>query len=245
VLVAAIALICAVPSATNAQLMPLQDDPSWGPRLRITPFVGYLPSVTRHERWVHTDGSETTDLRVDYNLNSATAIGLNGEVVMRGPWSALAGVMYASRGDSDFALSSGGEFEINGSRFLFARAGASYALREKETELTMRRLSASVTVAPFYMREMPRSEGVENLEVFDPSNHFGLSVGIAGELPFARDRMSLQLGVEDYATWWSSGALRRLPDSFFSEGASATASTRVDSDVSNVWLIRAGLSYRW
>jgi hypothetical protein len=246
VLAAAIALLCANTVAANAQLMPLQDDPSWGPRIRVTPFVGYLPSVTREETWIHNSAGTNTFVDTDYRLASGTAIGLNGEIALHGPWSAMAGVMYGSRGSSEFdVISTGEQFQINGSRFLFARAGASLVLREKETELTLRRLSASVFAAPFYMREMPRSQlGFANANVFDPSNHFGLSIGATGELPFAKDRMTLQVGVEDYATLWSEGALRRLPDSFFND-ATAGASTRVETDVSHQRMIRAGLSYRW
>jgi hypothetical protein len=247
VLVAAIALICAIPAAANAQLMPLQDDPSFGSRLRITPFLGYMPSVVRHETWVHSnDTDETTFVDVDAHLGSGSAIGVNGEYALRGPWSALGTLMYGSRGDRSFDLvNTGSEFAINASRYIVARGGVSYTLKEKETELTMRRVSATVFGGPFYMREIPRSEsGFEDLDVFGASNNFGLSVGAAGEIPFNKDRMSFQLGVEDYATWWNSGGLRRLPDSLI-EDDTPGASTRVESSVSHMWVIRAGVSWRW
>lgn len=246
VLAAAIAFLCANTVAANAQLMPLQDDPSWGPRIRVTPFVGFLPSVERQETWIHNSAGTNTFVDANYKLASGTAIGVNGEVIMHGPWNGLAGLMYGSRGSSQFGIvSTGEEFQINGSRFLFARVGASYSLREKETELTLRRLSASVFAAPFYMREMPRAQvGFADANVFDPSSHFGLSLGVSGELPFAKDKMTLQIGVEDYATIWAKGALRRLPDSFFND-ATPGASTKVETDISHQWMIRAGLSYRW
>ncbi len=247
VLAAAIAFICVIPAVANAQLMPLQDDPSWGPRLRVTPFIGYLPSVTRNDTWIHSSpGSDVAFTEVEYEVASGTALGVNGEVVLRGPWSALGTIMYGSRGESRFDLiDSGQEFEINGSRYIFTRAGISLALREKDSDLMLRRLSASVFAAPFYMREIPRSElGFENLDVFNASNHFGVSLGAAGELPFARDRMSLQIAVEDYATWWNGGALKRLPDSFINDQTPG-ASTRVETSVSHMWLMRAGVSYRW
>jgi hypothetical protein len=246
VLAAAMVFLCASSVAASAQLMPLQDDPTWGPRIRVTPYAGFLPAVERPESWVHNSGSENTFLDVNYTLASGNAFGLLGEVTVHGPWSALVGGMYGSRGESEFQIVDTGEqFQINGSRFVFVRAGASYTLREKESELTLRRLSASVFAAPFYMREMPRSElGFSSAEVFDASNHFGLNLGVSGELPFAQDRMSLQVGVEDYATWFSSDALKRLPDAFFNDN-SPGSSTRVETNVAHQWLLRAGLSYRW
>jgi hypothetical protein len=248
VLAAAMVFLCASSVAASAQLMPLQDDPTWGPRIRVTPYAGYLPAVDRPESWVHNSGpgTQNTFVDVNYHLASGNAFGILGEVTMHGPWNAFAGVMYGSRGESQFDLvDSGEEFQINGSRFIFTRIGASLTLREKQSELTLRRLSASVFAAPFYMREMPRAElGFGGADVFSASNHFGLNLGVSGELPFAQDRMSLQLGVEDYATWFSSDALQRLPDAFFNDN-SPGASTRVETNVAHQWLLRAGLSYRW
>lgn len=246
VLAAAVLFLCANTAVAHAQLMPLQDDPTWGPRIRVTPFVGFLPSVERPESWVHNSNGTNTFVDVNYTLASGNAVGLTGEVVMKGPWNALVGVMYGSRGTSTFeTLNDGAQFAINGSRFLFGRLGASYTLRDHETELTMRRLSATFFAAPFYMREMPRAEvGFASEDVFDTSNHFGLNLGVTGELPFARDRMALQIGVEDYATFFNSGALKRLPAAYFNDDTPG-ATTKVDTDVAHQWLLRAGLSYRW
>jgi hypothetical protein len=241
-----IALSCVLPLAAHAQLLPLQDDPSWGPRLRVTPYVGYMPAITRNETWIHNNGTMNTFLDVDYRLGEGFAAGVNGEVTVHGPWNALVGVMFATRDDNEFFITDSTQtFQINGSRYLFARAGASFRLKERESEMVFRRLSASVYAAPFYMREMPRAQtGFEDDAVFDASNHFGLSGGIAAELPFARDRLSVQVAVEDFATLWSSDALARLADSFFND-ATVGSATRVDSDISSQWLVRAGLSFRW
>jgi hypothetical protein len=246
VLAAAIALMCVIPAVAHAQLMPLQDDPTWGPRLRVTPYVGYLPAVTRHENWIHNSSGQNTFVQVDYQLAGASAIGLLAENTIHGPWNALVGVMYASRGQSTFdVLSTGEEFNINGSRFFFAKAGVSLTLKEKQSELTLRRLSASLFAAPFVMHERPRAElGFEDSGVFDPSWHYGLNLGVSGELPFAQDRFSLQVALEDYATHWSSGALVNLPDFFFDDSTPG-ASTQVESKLSHSFLMRAGLSYRW
>lgn len=246
VLAAAIALLCANSVAARAQLMPLQDDPTWGPRIRVTPYVGYLPAVTRKETWIHNNASGNTFVNTQYKLASGNAVGVVGEYGLKGPWSALAGVMFGSRSNSEFDLTSTGEqFQINGSRFLFVRAGGSFALREKESELTLRRLSASVFAAPFFMHEMPRAEvGFAAANVFNGSSHFGLNLGANGEIPFDKDRMTFNFGVEDYATHWSKGALSRLPTSFFNDNSTG-ATTTVTTDISHQWLMRAGLSYRW
>src|SRR4051812_28975573 len=114
VLAAAIAMLCVNTAVAGAQMMPLQDDPSWGPRIRITPFVGYLPASTRQEVWVHNDGSTNTIVDVNYKLATGTAFGVTAEKQLRGPWSALVAVIYGSRGDSQFDTPSTGEnFQIN------------------------------------------------------------------------------------------------------------------------------------
>ena len=95
------------------------------------------------------------------------------------------------------------------------------------------------------MREMPRAEvDFEDSAVFRDSDHFGLSIGATGELPFATDRLALQLGVDDYITFWNGDALARLPAAFFDDAGTGTTS-RSDADVSHQWVFRAGLSLRF
>jgi hypothetical protein len=247
VLAAAIALICANSVAVNAQQMPLQDDPvtMYGSHIRLMPYVGYMPAVTRHETWIHNDGTTNTRVLADYKIAAGNAVGVTAEMPMHGSFNYVAGVMYASRGESSFAFpSSGEEFGINGSRYLMARAGLSMTLHEKESELTSKRMGASLFATPFYMREMPRSEsGFADADVFKASNHFGVTIGVNGELPFAQDRMSFQAGIEDNATWWSSKALSRLPDAFFND-PNTGATSNVETNVSHLWMLRAGLTYR-
>ncbi len=247
VLAAAIALICANTIAVQAQQMPLQDDPvtTYGSSIRIIPYVGYMPSVTRHETWIHNDGTTNTRVLADYKIAAGNAVGVMAEKPMHRSFNYVAGVMYGSRSESSFVLpQTGEEFGINGSRYLMARAGVSMTLHERESELTTRRMGASIVATPFYMREMPRSEtGFADADVFKASNHFGVTVGVNGELPFNQDRMSFQVGIEDNATWWSSKALSRLPDAFFNDAATGGTSN-VETSVSHLWMLRAGLTYR-
>ena len=234
------------PAAASAQLMPLQDDPAQHPRVRISPWLGWMPAVTRTEEWVNSDGAGTnTFVDVDYTLDDGYAGGVNVEVQVHGPWNIFGGAVFATRGDSEFAMrDSTDAFEINGSRFIAVRAGLSYVLTQRESELVMRRLSGSVHAAPFYMREMPRAEtGFDDSPVFRDAGHFGLSLGATGELPFATDRLALQLGVDDYITFWNDDALARLPAAFFDDAGTGTVS-RVESDVSHQWVVRAGVSLR-
>jgi hypothetical protein len=244
----AIATAAAVllPGPGTAQMMPLQDDPAQHPRVRISPWIGWLPAVTRTEEWVNSDGGgANTFVDIDYTLDDGYAAGFNVEVRVHGPWNVFGGAIFATRGDSEFAMrDSADAFEINGSRFLALRAGASYVLNQRDSELALRRLSGSVHVAPFYMHEMPRAEvGFDDSAVFQDADHFGLSIGATGELPFATDRLALQLGVDDFITFWNDDALARLPAAFFDDAGTGAVS-RVESDVSHQWVVRAGISVR-
>ena len=247
VLAVVLALAGLLPCGGTAQLMPLQDDPAQRPRVRLSPYLAYLTSVTRGEEWVNSDGAGTnTFVDVDYTLGDGYAGGIDVDIRVHGPWNVFGGAMYVSRGDSEFAMQDSTDgFEINGSRFVMLRAGASYTLQQRESELVVRRVSGTVHVAPFYMREMPRAEiGFEDSPVFQDSEHFGLSVGATGELPFATDRLALQLGIDDYITFWDDDALARLPASFFDDEGTGTTS-RSEAGASHQFVIRAGISLRF
>lgn len=236
---ATLAALALLPAAAHAQLMPVMDEISWGPKLRITPSVGWAPGITREETWnVLVDGTPVI-YAVETELAGGPAASLNFEYAVRGPWNVLIGGTYISRDVSGFMTASGEPEGFTSSTSIAVKAGVSLQMRESDSELTLRRLGASAFVAPFFMMEMPDEvAGFEDTDLFETGNHFGVNFGIAGELPFANDRFALQLGLEDYLTFWDETSLARYPAWRFESAAEA------DADMSHQWLLRAGISFR-
>src|SRR5699024_4066406 len=126
------------------------------------------------------------------------------------------------------------------SKSVLAKAGVSLHLYERDASLKVRRLGASLIVAPFYMLDMPDEvAGFEGQAIFDRSDQFGLNFGATADLPFSNDRLAFQLGVEDYLTLWSDEVLSHWTAFLYGAGAVAEA------DPSHQWVIRAGLSFRF
>lgn len=237
-----------VPAGADAQLMPLQDDPAWGPKLRITPYIGWAPEVDRGETWmvVRQDG-QVVFAEVDATLSGGPVAGITLEYAFHDRWNLLLGGAYMSRDIGGFvldtavarALSDTMIQSFTSSKGVLAKAGVSLQLHDRDANLKLRRLGASLFVAPFYMLDMPDEvAGFEDEEIFDTSNQFGINFGATGELPFANDRFAFQLGFEDYLTFWSDDVLSRWTAFRYGTGALSEA------DPSHQWVARAGLSYR-
>lgn len=223
-LAAAFAASFILPAAGSAQLMPLQDDPSWTPSFRVTPFIGYLTAADREERWMSGDD----DGAVILHTGGATAVGVNLEKRILGSWGVTAAAAYGPRGATTVEfIDEGGFFEIEGSDIMLARLGASFNLRDPESALAMRRLNASVFGGGVVMLERPRGEPTGE-QALDDATHIGVNVGVNGELPFASDRFAVQLGIENNFMWWGE-----------------QTSVRTSSDASHTWLLRAGMSFRF
>jgi len=234
-----------LPAVALAQAPALQTDLHYPmARLRITPFVGWATGVTREEGWHYSDGTGAAYRdNVDMSLAGGPAAGVLAHLAWRGPFSLLGGLTYVDRGDAEFAINGGENWVFTGSSNVLVKAGMGMELSGTD-DLTVRRLGAGVFVAPFYMLELPQEiASIPDSDLFDAAHHFGLNFGVTGELPFAADRLAVQLGFEDYLTMWGEGALQRLPD-WFRNGGEANP-TEVDAEVSHQWLVRAGLSFRF
>ena len=239
------ATVLLLPSAVGAQLMPLEGDTHQTDRLRVTPFAGWVAAITREESWHYRDaaGTAVSD-RADMMLAGGPVAGLVVEVAWRGPFRLLAGAAYVDRDDTEFSVNGGEPVVFTGSSNVLIKAGVGMELREEANQMTVRRLGAGAFLAPFYLLEMPKQiASIPDEQLFEAAHHFGVNLGVTGELPFAADRFAIQLGFEDYLTLWNGGALQRLPD--WVREASGDNATEVDADLSHQWLVRAGVSFRF
>jgi len=226
-----------VPATIAAQAAPL---PSTGGIL-VTPFVGWATGTTRNEVWTYPDGSGATVRdEVAMNLAGGLALGAVLQLPVRGAFSLLGGVTWIDRDDASFSIGGGEAWVFTGSTSLLAKAGFGLQLGAADDAMAVRRLRAGMFLAPFYMIEKPREiPGIDDSGLFDTASHFGVNLGLTGELPFAGDRLALQVGVDDYLTFYRTDPLRRLPDWLH-----AAPGTTVEVDATHQWLVRAGISLR-
>ena len=209
--------------------------------IRITAFGGWATGATRKESWTYADGSGGT---VRDHVQMRLAGGVAGGAVLQfpvlGPFSLLGGVAWVDRDDAEFSINGGERWVFTGSGNVLVKAGLGMALRDPGDDMAIRRLAAGVFVAPFYAVELPKEIAtIQDSDLFDAASHIGVNFGVTGELPFARDRFALQLGLEDYLTFWSGDSLQRLPDWLHD-----AAGTVVDADPTHQLLLRAGISLR-
>lgn len=240
VLLAALAVVLVSPNPASAQLVPMQDGPFWNARLRVTPFVGYMTSFVRAEEWTHT-GTTPQYAQIDNEIGGGTAAGLNIDVPLASRIGLTALGAYASRSETVFTvLETEDTYRIDGSNILMGRLGLALHLHEPVSELVLRRLGASVWVGGVMMHERPRNS-LGTGDFLDNSTHFGVNFGFSGDIPFADNRLALQIGAEDNVMWWSESS--GLAYEFFGRPGTIEE-TSVSADMSHAWLFRVGLSIR-
>jgi hypothetical protein len=233
-----------IPLAASAQLMPLQDELPWGARLRVTPYVGLAPAVTRIENYFVEVGGTLTQGRYDVDFASGQAVGADIEVRVYDRFSLLAGGTYIRRGETiEFSEAAGSFTQREGSDFLMAKAGLAVRLTESVSEMQLRHLSASVYVAPTYVREMPRPDVRQDPLLLEDMATWGVSLGLDAEIPLGSERLAAQVGIEDVVTFWNEGELASRNDALFAQGG-LDSNTTVKADLTHQWLIRAGLTFR-
>lgn len=245
VLAAAFVATVLLPGAGSAQMMALQDDPTWTPRLRITPFIGYLTSVARTDEWFASTGTGTDQRQVAVEVGGGAAAGVAASLNLMGRWGVTGAVGYGMRDGLIFEPEVGAALQLEGdSRVMFGRAGVNLWLIERESELTLRRLNASVFAGGVVMHERPSESATGDL--VGNATHFGVNIGLEGEMPFASDRFSVQLGLEDNILWWDETQMGNLAFAYLDDGSGTMtrAQTTAETDFSSAWLVRLGISIR-
>lgn len=241
VLIAALAVVMLVPQGSaSAQLVPLQDEPFWTARLRVTPFVGYLTSVVRTEEWLHA-GTSPQYAQIDFELAGGGAAGLGIDIPLANRVGLSGMAAYASRGESVFTvLETEDVYRVDGANYIIGRLGLAVHLREPVSELVRRRLGASIWVGGVVMHERPKNS-LGTGDFLENVTQYGANFGFSGEMPLGSDRIALQIGAEDNVIWWKETTA--LAYEFFGQPGQPEA-TAVNRDLSHVWLFRVGLSFR-
>jgi hypothetical protein len=241
----ALLAVVLAPAAAHAQsLMPDLDRPLWGPRIRVTPFIGQAPAVSRLERWTVTGPGGVTTTDYDVELGSGPTAGLSVEVLAVERFAFIGSFALVSRSRTrEYSTADAEFYNHEGSAFLLAKGALAVRLREQVSELQVRTLTATAFVGPAFIREMPKDDAFANPVLLDPLTHWGINFGVNAEIPLGWNSLAIQAGAEDYYTWWNKTEFGRRNDAIFAANGFETQSL-VEADPSHMWIFRAGLSFR-
>jgi hypothetical protein len=243
VLLAALAVTFVLPAAATAQAGAPQADRFHGPRLQITPYVGHLTSIKRVEEWGFTGGTESFYSQAEVELGGATAFGVQLESPLAGDFGLSAAGTYGARDATRFVvLNSGDRRRVEGPHVFLGRLSLAYHLPPETSEFVLRRVGASAFAGGVVLHERPRNSAATGVEL-DSGTSFGVNLGIAAEIPFSRDRFTVNLAVEDNLIWWDEQALASLPFEYLGRPGQRDQ-TVVSANMSHAWLLRAGISIR-
>ena len=231
--VIAVALGFLVPAAeVNAQVM--SNGQSWGPYVRVTPFVGHAPQFRRTERWLYSDGFVIGNSTIQTVYAAGPALGGVVEIGL-GRFGLVASGIYNDRRPTvDFETAE----VIPGSDFLIAKAGLILRLRESVNGKQMRRLTASIFAGPAFVREEPGLDPAVG-GFTDPIDHWAANAGAEAEIPVYGRAIALQLGIEDYVVLWNDAEIANRLN--LATGYAVTSA--VDTDPTHMWVLRLGLSF--
>src|SRR5687768_6885181 len=214
--------------------------------LRVSPFIGFMTAFTRNEEWTFEEGAEFMIAESEVDIAGGTAFGVQVEGPLQGRFGLIGAGGYAARGDTEFlAAGPGGSdaFRVDGNHVFFLRGGAALHLNERESELVLRTLNASIFAGGVVMHERPRDRlGSDFLE---SGTHLGLNLGLNAEIPFGENRFAVQLGIEDNMMWWDETQLRALAYAYFGSPGTSIENTSASGDVAHTWLMRAGIQFRF
>lgn len=240
----ALAALVALPCVAQAQ-----GDPGWGPVVRVTPFVGISPGFSQegHATVLTAGGISSHEYRLEHG--SSVLFGLNAEYRVWNRFSIIAGGAWSSRGQGrliDFQdeLVYDDQSGLEGSALWMAKAGLALRLREVRPDVQLRRLNASVFIAPALIHDRAKTSVFTPTAADNTVNHWGLNLGAEAEMPLANERLAFQLGFEDWIILWDEDNYADRVGGYV-QLANPGAAVAIDADNSHLVVFRAGLSYRF
>ena len=242
---AVLAFLSLLPSAIAAQGTAVMSDPVWGPRVRLTPFVGQAPTVSRNERWAVVNGADVSVGDFDVDLGAGPAIGASLELQVMNRFALIGSGLFINRGQTrEFSFIDSEFFVSEGSNFLVGKLAAALRLRESASEMQLRQLTATIFAGPALLHEMPKDDPSVNPALLESVTHWGVNFGVDAEIPMGQGPLALQLGFEDFYTFWNTGELAARNDRAFA-GVGLTTESALEADASHMILLRAGMSFRF
>ncbi|CAN5125526.1 hypothetical protein BH20GEM2_BH20GEM2_18160 [soil metagenome] len=217
-------------------------------RVIVSPYFGARATHdTRVELGVN-DGSEAFASLTEERRDGTQLVGGQVEVRVFGPLGVVAALAHSPASDIDFVRFDPGlppdtSFGI-GPELWLGKLGISYRLPEPSRDTRRFRTAGYISVAPAFVREDPRDNVGVQPEFREPITNFAVNVSGDASISLGTPRLALQLGIEDYITFWNGEAHARQFERFF-ERIGDPADVSADYDTSHIIVPRIGISLRF
>lgn len=218
-------------------------------RFAVTPYLGVrIPYNTGNYVVVSQDGAR--QFLVTEERGGGAVVGLNAEARVRGPLSAIVGFGYSGRQQDMFSVQLPGDsiaarFITDGPAMFIAKAGMSYRLPDPSPDNRRFHPSAFVTLAPALVwLDWEDFDGAPR-EITDNTRHFALNLGVDAASRIGESGWALQIGFEDFLTFWDTDAVRRRDEFLGASRFNEPVFIDYDYTASNILQLRLGLSRRF
>ena len=213
-------------------------------RFSVTPFVG--ARIPYNTGTFYVTGDNGHQLLIEEEREGSPAVGLNADVHLRGPFAFTAGFAYSGGVQDIFTYGIPGDSVAEGQiltdapEMWFVKAGFIARLPDPVRDDRRFHPSAFVTVAPAMVF-------VGESALRESTRHLALNLGADATARIGRSGFALQLGLEDYITFWNADDFGERDAALFGadprfEGEPVTVD--YDYRTANILMVRLGVSYR-
>ena len=244
--------LLALPTAATAQTggFAMEPSPDLVPysRFAVTPWVGMRLGYGSGDYFVFSEG---TQYRVSEARGGGPAVGVNLEGRIAGPLNAVAGVAYTAADQDVFTFERIDglvtTFNIDGPAVLLAKAGLQYRLPDPTPDNRRFHPAAYLTVAPaMVVLDWPDYEAYEGVtDVTGRTTHFALNLGADAVSNIGTRGLGLSVGFETFLTFWNQDRIRVRDEILLGDLLEETVRVDYDTRMSNLLMLRAGLSWRF
>lgn len=235
----ALAILVAVPRLALAQ------DSDYGPKLRVTPYVGVSPSIQQSGSVAIFTPSNGVDVHA-YTLDYASSIplGVNVEYRFWQRFSIVGGGAWSRRGNGTLIDLNGDAFDLDGNNLWMAKLGAGLRLMET-SDLQLKHLGALIFLAPALIHDSPIVKVTTPTESSNGITQWGLNMGAEGELPLANSRFAFNLGLENWRMFWKKDDYAARVAGYLLLTNPSIDAVALSPKNTNLWILHTGLSFRF
>lgn len=218
----------------------------WGPRLRVTPFVGVSPGFNQVGEAVVFANSSTTFHRYRLEESSSLAVGVNIDYRAWQRFGVIAGGLWSHRGD-DRLIDFEDEviYPTTGSSLFLVKLGPSLHLKEERSEMQLRRLDGLIYIAPTFIYDRPNKHLSLPALSATGINQWGVNIGAEGELPLADSRFAFTAALDDYMIFWDEMKYAQRIQIYFDQGIQNIQALAINTNKTHMFVGRIGLSFRF
>jgi hypothetical protein len=245
--VLALSGLLALPAAAAAQDPIAETGQLPGSRISVTPFVGVRVPYSAGNAYVGLGDGRV--FAIEEERGGGPVAG--AEVALRawGPLSVLGSLAYANSGEHLITLRSESEtvrLVDDAPEMWLGKLALAYRLPEPRPDNRRFRPAGYLVAGPSWVRTDWSNDDEFGGEWTEGANHWGVNLGVhTATLIGPSSRVALHLGLEDYVTFWDNDRLAARDEALYGGTFDDDALVRIDYDVSNILMLRAGLSLRF